>query len=726
MKQTAHHQRGIITTLLFKNGIALVSISVALVTIAVFVSTLSAVMSSNYSIHIPSSLNNSSSGKSMNPITTLTLVRELYSLDSLSEYPEPYFITRQFSSYDRLSLAPDAPGWFANGDCASTENNKNYIREDDSHGRVERVIAETDKPGAIVRCWTANASSVRNNTIRFYFDGSDSPAIEENAEKFFSGNGTIPPPFAMDTPGAPVHDPGRNCMFPIPFARGCKITIEGNWHLYYHIGVREYNDDILVQTFSPADMVTWKNDFSKAADAIVSAGSLLTQNPDDTPLACTLASDERKDALTLEGPAAIDVLTIRVEADDREAALRGTVMQVFFDDSPIPQIESPVGDFFGAGPGVCPCASIPFTVTENGTMQSRFPMPFKQSARIRFKNYSGQSVAVTGFVRPKKYQWSERSMHFRAKWRVDHDVEGSGAGNDMNYLDLHGKGVWVGTALMIMNPTHNPELYGGWWGEGDEKIYIDGESFPSTFGTGSEDYFGYAWSSPDLFDNAFVGTPRCDGPGNRGFTSNYRWHLIDRLPFAKSIEFYMELQTHTFTPNISYGRIGYCYTLPGTRDNHTELTPLAVTIRYPGSYQVQGWERRPLIGFCETQNLTVIQGVVCEQQGTLWSGGSQIAWNAKKGDSLVLEVPCPGDEEHQILVLGLTTCPDGGDVTLEYAGSSHVNPDTVCLHHPVFTMVRQYSIRPAKDMPKLDAKSYQLTLTCVKSGIVGLDYIKFN
>jgi hypothetical protein len=399
-------------------------------------------------------------------------------------------------------------------------------------------------------------------------------------------------------------------------------------------------------------------------------------------------------------------------------------MQVFFDDSPIPQIESPVGDFFGAGPGVCPYASIPFTVTDKGVMQCRYVMPFKQSARIRFKNFSGKNVTVDGSITRKKYQWTDHSMHLRAKWRVDHDVEGRPAGYDMNYLDVHGKGVWVGTALMIMNPTPFSELYGGWWGEGDEKIYIDGESFPSTFGTGSEDYFGYAWSSPDLFDTPYYTTTRCDGPGNRGFTANSRWHFIDRMPFAKSIEFYMELQTHNPTKNISYGRISYCYTIPGARDNQIEITPLDVTLRYPGAYKMQGWERRPLIGFREAEKLNITKGVVCEEKDPLWTNGTQIMWKAKKGQTLVIDVPCPGDKDRQILVVALTTCPGGGEVTLEYADSAPTRP--ISLQHPTLTMVRQYDIRRTEEMPKLKKKKYQLKLTCTKAGKIGLDYIKFN
>ena len=64
-------------------------------------------------------------------------------------------------------------------------------------------------------------------------------------------------------------------------------------------------------------------------------------------------------------------------------------------------------------------------------------------------------------------------------------------------LQTEGRGRFCGVMLHVWNPR------GGWWGEGDEKFFVDGEKFPSTFGTGSEDYFGYAWCDPHLFQRAY-------------------------------------------------------------------------------------------------------------------------------------------------------------------------------------------------------------------------------
>ena len=96
-----------------------------------------------------------------------------------------------------------------------------------------------------------------------------------------------------------------------------------------------------------------------------------------------------------------------------------------------------------------------------------------------------------------------------AAWRPDELLPGTPF-LDWTFVDIRGRGVFVGDAWTVLNPTQ------GWWGEGDEKIYVDGETFPSTFGTGTEDYYGYAWGSSKLFSHAYHNQTRCDGPGNSG------------------------------------------------------------------------------------------------------------------------------------------------------------------------------------------------------------------
>ena len=103
---------------------------------------------------------------------------------------------------------------------------------------------------------------------------------------------------------------------------------------------------------------------------------------------------------------------------------------------------------------------------------------------------------------------------------------------DWTILTTRGRGRFVGTHLHVWNPR------GGWWGEGDEKFFVDGERFPSIFGTGSEDYFGYAWSSDARFSRPYHG--QLLNEKNRGNVDDNRWHIPDSVPFQTGFDGYIE------------------------------------------------------------------------------------------------------------------------------------------------------------------------------------------
>ena len=125
----------------------------------------------------------------------------------------------------------------------------------------------------------------------------------------------------------------------------------------------------------------------------------------------------------------------------------------------------------------------------------------------------------------------------------------------MNYVTVKGKGVYVGDTLTLFN-TH-PD----WWGEGDEKIFVDREPFPSHFGTGTEDYYGYAWCRPQPFSRPFHSQP--SGAGNKtvGVTTNNRYRMLDAIPFEQAIRVDMELW-HPFRAKVNYAPAAFWYARP--------------------------------------------------------------------------------------------------------------------------------------------------------------------
>jgi hypothetical protein len=218
-------------------------------------------------------------------------------------------------------------------------------------------------------------------------------------------------------------------------------------------------------------------------------------------------------------------------------------------------------------------------------------------------------------------------MHFHAKWRAAFDVP-TEPKIDWNYLTAKGRGVFAGVALAIDNPVKD------WWGEGDEKIYVDGEKFPSHFGTGTEDYYGYAWCFPDLFTHAYHNQPRCDGPGNFGRTSVNRWHILDRIPFTQDFRFDMELW-HWKKCQVNMSVVAYWYARPGSLDGFQPATAADVVLRPVPELQVF-----KVKGAIEGESMKVIRktGMPKPQDWEGDSHGAHLWWSGGQqvGDALVL------------------------------------------------------------------------------------------
>jgi hypothetical protein len=579
-------------------------------------------------------------------VTTETLLREMLDLEHLTRFPAPAYKTVQFSSYDRLSVAPYAPNWSANADGFGGEPIPGFVRvarEPDANGVGTYVMAEVEGPGAVVRTWTAAIEG----TIRLVLDGAEKPSYEGPAGPFLTDPFTALGGDAAAAGGANGFAQREAGYFPIPFAKRCLMLFTGrkdDTH-FYQVQIRCYEAGTNVVTFTREDLTACARQIAETSAALakpdrpVQAGTSVAFSESAAPRESKslFASDK--------GPAAITSFSVRIEAPNVEKALRQTVLRMYFDGAQNPQVESPIGDFFGAGPGVNPYTSVPVTVAADGTMTSRFVMPFAQAVKIVAENWSPDQVVASGALGISPYSWDkERSMHFFAHWRADHGLWARRAGEvvDLPFLCARGKGVYVGTAAIIMNPTPVPTPSGGWWGEGDEKIWVDDDTFPSTFGTGSEDYFNYAWSVPDLFCHAYFAQPLTTGPGNRGYVSNIRWHIIDALPFKESLFFFMELFPHMPTPGLSYARLSYFYAFPRTRDDHVPISPDAA--RIPPLPEWLPFAAGGCAGArfiqAETCTATATGGVVSRPEAAMYAGGRALWWDAHGPDD-TLEIVVP-------------------------------------------------------------------------------------
>ena len=171
-------------------------------------------------------------GRARSEVTLESLLDEMTDGAAIARWPQPEFTCRQASSYDRGTVAPDQPGWFANSD------QNQFIRTETIQGRTEKVMLDADGPGTIVRCWLTTDQN-KQGTLRFYLDGAAEPALSFPAYDLLSGDLGIGPPLAQPHPGyRPDGNGGNNFYLPIPYSRHCKIT----WHeagsssRYYQIG----------------------------------------------------------------------------------------------------------------------------------------------------------------------------------------------------------------------------------------------------------------------------------------------------------------------------------------------------------------------------------------------------------------------------------------------------------------------------------------------------------
>ena len=640
------------------------------------------------------------------PVTTGSLVGEMTDLRRLADYPDPAYETVQFSSYDHRSVLPGGPDWFANSDGFGGEPIPNFeaVLKEPAEGKPgEYLICDVEGPGAIVRTWTAAIKG----SIRMWLDDAKEPIYDGSAQEFlfcpyadFARKAGIDSSIFDGTFGQ------RNAgYYPIPFARRCRIVWVGNHKdiHFYQIQIRRYTPDANLVTFKPDDLKTYRKDIEQAGKVLAAPDKewQYASKTEPVPIAATVAHGESKIALEIKGPAALERLTLELEAADMDRALRQTVLHIACDGHPWGQVQAPVGDFFGSAPGISPFDSVPFTVKPDGTMTCRFVMPFARMLRIVIDNRGEQAVTVKGSALPMSYTWNdETSMYFRARWRVDHDLIASNvAVQDMPYLIAHGQGVYVGTTTYLLNPNNVPRSGGNWWGEGDEKIFVDDDVQPSTFGTGSEDYYNYAWSSPDIFLFPYCGQPRNDGPANRGFVTNNRWHILDPLPFKRRIAFYMELFPHETTPDVSYARIGYHYARPGVIDDHEPITNEDVRhLELPANWQpaARGQARNSV--FHQIEDLAKGEEPRKVIEGNLYSGGKLLVWQPKaKGDELVLTLPVARSGKYAIHLAAART-PDAGTLSVRMAGKPIIGGDAgvIDLGVPYRTLLRRYSSGPVQ------------------------------
>ncbi len=519
-------------------------------------------------------------------ITFQSLLEQMTSPQSLAQwqYNKNYRLI-QASSYSRESVSPETAnedglfrpenpedrdwgkGWFENHDFGV------FIREEVNGGRNELVMMEDDGAGAIVRFWATfgGRPDEVGGLYRIYIDGAEEPVITMHNKDLVVNNGLVGEPFAFYAPKETENPTwrGSNLMLPIPYGKSCKVTYEpfeaeggSDWNgHYYAINYREYNDEVEVESFD-------KNTLTKYKDALAHHSELLIKKnkPESVFSINENALLPRGGRLTikLEGERAITKLGCQIKARDIEQALRSTVLEITFDGNKT--VWCPLGQFYGIGYRQLNNDTYYVSADSLGMMESRWLMPFSRSAQIRIHNHGEQTVEVVALdIDHKEYGWNENTMYFHAAWNETKNLD-TQTKFDYNFITIRGRGVFVGDNLTIFNTF--PDRTGiNWWGEGDEKIYVDGEDFPSNFGTGTEDYYCYAWCRPQWFSSINVSQPLGEGNKTPGLSVNNRYRLLDAIPFEESFKFDMEIW-HPYYAPMNYSPATFWYAFKGARWNY--------------------------------------------------------------------------------------------------------------------------------------------------------------
>jgi len=552
-------------------------------------------------------------------INVNTLLPEMTSLETLARQPKHPYKAMQASSYDRKSVAPDKPDWFANEDWGQ------YIRDEVNNGRKEHVMADIQGAGAVTRVWSANPGGI----IRFYFDGETKPRIEAPFADLLAAK--VPPfnePFAYEA------SHGHDLYFPIPFSKSLKVTAdEGADHMYYHVGYRVYAPGVRVETFDP----------SKIDQNLVRRTAHDLLNPPDAAASMPakawhiMPGDAAHETLKTQTPLAITRLTFTVpkmstnwaDANSVQRVLRGLILEMNFDGEPCVRV--PISDFFNNVPALQPYSSLPMSVGTDGKLTCRFVMPFAKEAVIRVRNEGRAPADIACEVSLSPFAFDDSTYHFHSQWKPE--IGPTRPMRDMEFMNVKGQGTFVGASMVERNPNSM------WWGEGDEKAYVDGESFPSTFGTGNEDYFGYAWSSNEPFQKFYHGQPYSQGPRNFGISCQHRWHVFDCIPFNSQFKFDIELWHWSETEqNYSSWNTSYWYARPGS-------TP-AVEIDKRG-LALEPLDAPRVAGAIEGEDMKVVSATAGKTEVQYideCSNFQQLWWHdGKVGDKLTLEFDAPAD-----------------------------------------------------------------------------------
>jgi len=357
------------------------------------------------------------------------------------------------------------------------------------------------------------------------------------------------------------------------------------------------------------------------------------------------------------------------------------VLRMYWDGAEQPAVESPFGDFFAAGFGRrAEVNSVPVQVQGGDAYNCYWPMPFRTSARITVTNESERPLAALYYIIDYTEEAvPESAPYFCAQYRQEFPTV---TGRD--YLicaaESEGGGHYVGTVMSVR--SRSPE----WFGEGDEKFYIDGDTTPGLWGTGTEDYFSNAWGM-EKGCYPYFGVTQVDGwladLGQKG--TMYRWHIADPVRFRKSLRLEIEHAGWMSADETSTGKVeGFvereddfatvAFWYQVGQPKRFATLPSAKERKLPSIDKV--YEGKQLLESASSEG-----GGLSLQAGGLWTGAGQLFFGNDKGVGAWLEFAFEvqaesggASEQPRRLVVPITHSYDFGIYTIRLDGKTIGEP----------------------------------------------------
>ncbi|MBN9383267.1 MAG: DUF2961 domain-containing protein [Chitinophagaceae bacterium] len=509
------------------------------------------------------------SGAAQDSITLGSLLKEMISFEPVASWPRVAYVERQASSYDRRSIAVDQPGWFANGDF------NQFIRKEERGGHDEYVMMDADGPGVVVRFWLTTV--IKNGKLRFYFDNLPEPAFEIPAYDLMKGRWGLGPGLLQPHSSYEPEGKGGNTLYlPLPYRKHCKITYEFTDSAslkaahYYQINYRTYEAGARVRTFCLSDLAVFRMFIDSAESVLwhppVYKGGRVISKRSSVGVGARVSLD------LPGGPAAVREMRLEVKVSDKEGKvpdkedmgrlLRSVILRIDFDGQRT--VWCPVGDFSGSGYGGKVIRSWYRELSEGGKVISRWVMPYRRNARVSIVNGSGIKLDVSVAVRTGPWKWDSSSMYFHTTYKYEENIKDvkwdSPGAIEWNFVHIRGRGIYLGNTLAVYNHMD------AWYGEGDAKVWVDDDVFPSEFGTGLEDYYNTSWAPVVIYQTPFANAPRADNESSAGHNTFTRTRNLDGVPFRRAFRYDLEMLSWK-GGIIDAAATVYWYGAPGANDH---------------------------------------------------------------------------------------------------------------------------------------------------------------